>query len=270
MLLHIKTFFRYISDRIDYRIKMIMNLRISQWLLAVVMTFLIRFVHITTFVKYRNVKKLKDYMKGGKPVILVFWHSRSFLVVKFWRDILGVRRHPIYGIFSTHRDGRLIGDIFGLLGVKNIMSSKKNTAQASNVALKSMRLLKSGVSIGFTPDGPIGPSMNFVSDSAFLFAKASGTPVVPVYISAKKPKILKTWDSYLLTKPFHKALIEVGDFLFVDRNVSDEDFKKMKSDFEKKMIETTLRLDKEMGMPEILPGSVKKRKKWTPVYGAEK
>ncbi len=255
--------FKFISGKIDCYFKKLLNLRVSQWVLAVVMMLLIRIVYITTFVKYRNVKVLKDYMKNGKPVILVFWHARSFLVVKFWRDVLGVRRHPIYGIFSTHRDGRLIGDIFGLLGVRNIMSSKKNTAQASNVAIKSMRLLKSGASVGFTPDGPLGPSMNFVSDSAFLFAKASGVPVVPVYISAKDPILLKTWDSYLIAKPFHKAVIEVGDFLFIDRKVSDEDLKKIKADFERKMVETTLRLDREMGMPEILPGGVKKKKKYS-------
>ncbi|MBR1545045.1 MAG: hypothetical protein IJ638_03835, partial [Alphaproteobacteria bacterium] len=146
-------------------------------------------------------------------------------------------------------------------GVKNIISSKKNVAQASSVVMKSMRLLKSGKSIGFTPDGPIGPSMTFVSDSAFLFAKASGAPVVPVCISAKNPVILNSWDSFLIPKPFHRAVIEVGDFLFIDKKISDEDLKKVKAEFEKKMVEDTLRLDRELGMPLIRPGSVKRKKK---------
>ncbi|MCR5506995.1 MAG: DUF374 domain-containing protein [bacterium] len=242
------------------KVKEILNLKISQNLLSIFLVFLVRFIHITTFVRYRNVAKLKKYMKGGNPVILVFWHSRSLLITKFWRDNLGMIKHPIYGIFSTHRDGRLIGDIFGLLGVRNIISSAKDTAQASGVAMKSMRLLKSGKSIGFTPDGPLGPSMTFVSDSAFLFAKASGVPIVPVCISAKNPIILNTWDSYVFTKPFHRAIIEVGDFLFIDKKISDADFKKVKDEFEKKMVEDTLRLDRELKMPKILPGGVKKKK----------
>ena len=235
------------------RIKKVLNLKISQDILAFILILFIRFVYLTTFVKYRGVDKLKKYMKDGKPIILVFWHSRGILMPKFWSKNLGMYRHPIYGIFSTHRDGQLIGKLFGLLGVKSILSSSKSTAQASQVAMKSMRLLKSGKSIGFTPDGPVGPRMNFVSDSAFLFAKASGVPVVPVCLSPKNPKILNTWDRYLIPKPFHRAVVEVGDFLFIDKRISDVEFKKVKTEFERKMVGDTLRLDKEMKLPEILP-----------------
>ena len=235
------------------KIKKFLNLEISQNILAFILIGFIRFVYFTTFIKYRNVKKIKDYMKDGKPVILVFWHSRSILTPKFWNDNLGMRRHPIYGIFSTHRDGRLVGKLYGFLGVKDIASSSKSVSQATGVVMKSMRLLKSGISIGFTPDGPVGPRMNFVSDSAFLFARASGAPVVPVYISSHKPKILNSWDRLIIPKPFHKAVVEVGDFLFIDKKISDEDFIKVKEDFEKGMVENSLRLDREMGMPEILP-----------------
>ena len=238
---------------LEKRIKKILNLKISQNILAFILILFIRFIYFTTSVKYRGVDKIKKYMKDGKPVILVFWHSRCVLISKFWKNNLGMRRHPIYGIFSTHRDGRLIGKLFGFLGVKNIISSSKDTMQASKVVMKSMRLLKSGISIGFTPDGPVGPRMNFVSDSAFLFAKASGAPVVPVYISPKNPIILNSWDRLLIPKPFHKAIIEVGDFLFINRKISDEDFEKVKVDFESEMVRKSLLLDKEMGLPEILP-----------------
>ena len=238
-------------------VKNFLSYEIIQAILARIFFVCIKFIHLTTKVEYRNVEKLKDYMKDGKPIILVFWHSRSLLISKFWSKILGMKKHPIYGIFSTHRDGRLVGNVFSLLGVKNIASSSKSVVQASGVAMKSMRLLKSGISIGFTPDGPLGPRMNFVSDSAFLFAKASGVPVVPVCISAKKSYVLNNWDRYMVVRPFHKAVIEVGDFLFIDKKISDSEFVKMKKEFEKNMVDNTLRLDKEMEMPEILPASKK-------------
>lgn len=225
-------------------------------ILSVIAFWFIKFIYFSTFVEYRNVDKLKDYMKDGKPIILVFWHSRCFLITKFWNDKLGMKKHPIYGIFSTHRDGRLIGKMFGFFGVKNILTSSKSTMQARSVVIKSIKLLKSGVSIGFTPDGPIGPRMRFVSESAFLFAKASGVPVVPVYISSKNPKLLNSWDRFMITKPFHKAIIEVGDFLFVDRNISDKDFQKVKVDFENKMVDKTIKLDRELGMPLIMPADI--------------
>lgn len=230
-------------------------------ILSWIALFLIKFVYFFTFVKYRGVEKLQNYMKDGKPIILVFWHSRSFLIVKFWNDKICMKKHPIYGIFSTHRDGKLIGKLFARLGVKNIMSSSKSVFQARGVAMKSMRLLKSGVSIGFTPGGPLGPRMHFVSDSSFLFAKASGAPIVPVYISASNVKIFeKSWDKFMLVKPFSKAIIEVGDFLFIDKNISDSDLKKIKVDFINNMVDKTLKLDREMKMPLIFPENIEETK----------
>lgn len=222
---------------------------------------LVKLVYFFTFVEYRNIKKLQDYLNSGKPVILVFWHSRCFLISKLWRDKIGMKKHPIYGIFSTHRDGQLIGKLFEHLGVKNIISSSKNVMQARAVVMKSLKLLKQGVSIGFTPDGPVGPRMHMVSDSAFVFAKASGAPIVPVYISAKNPIIFNSWDRFVLEKPFHKAVMKVGDFLFVDRNISADDLEKVKVDFERQMVYNTLQLDRELGMPEILPADVSDSKK---------
>ncbi len=227
-------------------------------IIAFIISVLIRVIYIFSSVEYRGVDKLKNYLKDGKPVIVLFWHGRSFFLSKFWGGKIGIRKHSIYGIFSNHRDGKLIGKVFGFLGVKNIMTSSKSKTQASSVAIKSIRLLKKGVSIGFTPDGPLGPRMNLVSDSSLLFARSTGAPIVPIYVSSKEPKILKSWDRYMIVKPFKKTIIEIDDLFFIDKKITDEDFKSFKKDLTDRMVEKQLKLDKEMGMPVILPDNGKK------------
>ena len=231
-------------------------------LFAYVLSIFLKIYYWFIPVEYRGDKRLLEYLKNKGPVILVFWHGRSFFPVSFWRRIVKFRRYPIYGIFSTHKDGKFIGQVFSAFGVKNIASKKGDAKQGRDVVVKSLKLLKKGNSLGFTPDGPVGPRMNFVTESAFLFAKASGVPIVPIYSSSKRAKLLGSWDRYMVPKPFCRAVVSVGDFLFIPKNVKESELKKIKSEFEKKMVAETQKLDLEMKMPKIEPddGSDKLRR----------
>lgn len=204
---------------------------------------LIRLVQLLSWTTYINRKKLVDYLKSGKPVIIVFWHSRIMLVTKVWP-----KKYPVYGVFSTHSDGRMIGKVYNLLGIKNILSKTKSVASTKEVVFKFLHLLKSGISAGLTPDGPLGPAQTFTTDSVFLFAKSSGAPIVPLYVSANRVKLLNTWDRFMLVKPFSKSVVEVGDFVYVDKNATSEDIKRIKTDLNKVMVEKTKELDEKMGV----------------------
>ena len=241
-------------------IKWLLSRGFSINILSFLLGLVVRFVYLFSSIEYRNVQEVRKYVRGGKPIILVFWHNRSFLVPKFWGKFLGFRKCPVYGIFSNHRDGRLIGNVFDSLGVKNLISSSKSVLQARDVVMKSIKSLKKGASLGFTPDGPVGPRMHFVSDSAFIFAKLSGAPIVPIFVSSEEPILLNSWDVYMLPKIFHKSVVEVGDMFFVDRKISDEELKKLKVDLYNYMVEKTLKLDREMKMPLILPEDLNSKK----------
>lgn len=212
-------------------------------IVSFVLFLLVRLVQLLSWTTYINRKSLVNYLKSGKPVIIVFWHSRTMLVTKVWP-----KKFPVYGIFSTHSDGRMIGKIYNWLGIKNILTSSKSTVSAKEVVFKFLKLLKSGVSAGLTPDGPLGPAQTITTDSIFLFAKSSGAPIVPLYASSNRVKFLNSWDRFMLVKPFSKSVIEVGDFVFVDKNASVEDIQKIKKNLENVMRQKTTELDKKMGV----------------------
>ena len=237
---------------------------------AFLLSVFVRVFFLFVPMEYRGVEKLRDYVENKGPVILVFWHGRAIYVIKFWLRMIGFRKHPIYGIFSTHRDGKFIGRILVFLGGKKISTNRKNVNQGKKTAIESLKILRKGYSLGFTPDGPVGPRMNFVTDSAFLFAKSSGAPIVPVCASSLNAKLLNSWDRFMFAKPFHKTVVSVGDFLFVPKNIGDAEFKKLKADFEKRMVRETQKLDAEMKMPLVEPDDgfekeerwLKKLRKW--------
>ncbi|MBD5405702.1 DUF374 domain-containing protein [bacterium] len=227
--------------------KKLLRKNIVMDIVSFILFLLIRLIQLLSWTTYINRKKLVDYLKTGKPVIIVFWHSRTMLVTKVWP-----KKFPVYGIFSTHSDGRMIGKIYNHLGIKNLLSTTKSVASTKEVVFKFLKLLKSGVSAGLTPDGPLGPAQTITTDSIFLFSKSSGAPIVPLYASANRVKYFKSWDRFMLVKPFSKSVVEVGDFVFVDKNATNDDIQKIKKNLERVMRDKTKELDKKMGVYQKL------------------
>ncbi|MDR2098548.1 MAG: DUF374 domain-containing protein [Rickettsiales bacterium] len=228
-------------------VKSILRTPAAIWIASAVGVALVRLVQALSPTEYRNIGRLQQYVGRGKPVIIVFWHSRGLFMMKIWRQKIGIRRHPICGVFSTHRDGRVMGNIYRWLGVRNVMSAKRSAASAKEVAFKLVKALKSGVSVGITPDGPLGPAKTFVTDSVFLFSKMTGAPIVPLYISASRAKFLRTWDRYMLIRPFSRSVIEAGDFVFVPERADRAEIARIRGELTRVMTAESDRLDREMG-----------------------
>jgi lysophospholipid acyltransferase (LPLAT)-like uncharacterized protein len=229
-------------------LKDIMKYPAAVWIVSAIGLLLVRMVQLLSWTEYRNMAPLREYVARGKPVIIVFWHSRGLFMTKIWQRKIGMRRHPIYGVFSTHRDGRIIGNIYRWLGVRNVLASKKSASSSKEVAFQLIRLLKGGVSVGLTPDGPLGPARTFVTDSVFLFSKLTGAPIVPLYISASRVKFLSSWDRYMLIKPFSRSVIEAGDFVFVPEKAGKQELAAMRDELTRVMSLKSDALDEEMGI----------------------
>jgi len=213
--------------------------------LAWIIFVFVRMINMSLRTKFRNIDKLDMYLKTA-PVILVFWHSRALAVSKARGKIGGKAR--MSGIFSLHRDGFIIAKIYKFLGLGNILTDKNSRAQTAGVTFRAIEALNSGITIGITPDGPKGPDMTFVTDSVFLFAKRTGVPIVPIYTSANRVWRLKTWDRFMIVKPFAKSIIEVGNFVKIPEDATDGYIAEIKAMLTETMRKKTRELDNEMGM----------------------
>ena len=145
-------------------------------------------------------------MEAGRPVIFVFWHG-EMLPLMFQH--VGQR---IVLLVSEHRDGEIIARIGGSFGYEAIRGS--TSRGAGRALLGVIRALESGVSVAVTPDGPRGPAHTF-APGALVAAQRAGVPIVPAVAHTARAWRLRSWDRFLIPKPFAHITVVYGDPTFV-------------------------------------------------------
>ncbi len=138
------------------------------------------------------------------PVVFVIWHGQ--LLAQLWAH----RHRNISLLISEHRDGEIIARIARVLGYRTVRGS---TSRGANRALvRLVRELDAGYDVGITPDGPRGPYHSFAA-GALLVAQRSGRPVAPVGAHASRAWRFRSWDRFMLPKPFARVTIAYGALL---------------------------------------------------------
>ena len=198
--------------------KIIKNL-IAQHLLAFLTVIYIKLVRITSIILEKNIQSPEFYWKNNKPFILAFWHNQLLMISYCWRS-----NSRVNILASGHSDGRfgaIVGKYFKL---NNIPTS----SYEKSITLKPIfKLLKSSNYIGITPDGPRGPSQK-VSDGIIKISKRTQVPIIPIGFASSKYKKLKSWDSFLVTKPFSKCAFVWGNSITIPKNCNENEIEKFK------------------------------------------
>src|SRR5258708_27953246 len=86
-----------------------------------------------------------------------------------------------------------------------------STTRGGDRALISIiRELQSGGEVAITPDGPKGPPRKY-APGALIAVQRSGTAILPVVAVADRAWRLKSWDSFMIPKPFARVTVAYGD-----------------------------------------------------------
>jgi lysophospholipid acyltransferase (LPLAT)-like uncharacterized protein len=136
-----------------------------------------------------------------RPVIYSFWHRAVFPAVWMWR------KQGIAVMVSRSFDGEYIARIiekFGFVAVRG--SSSRGGAEA----LLGMREeLDQGAAVAFTIDGPRGPKY-VAKPGPVRLARGTGLPMAAFYLAISERWVLKTWDDFMIPKPFSKVLVRAS------------------------------------------------------------
>lgn len=224
----------------------------GQSVLAWIVAALIRFVWWSGRWRVENIEELRRHWDSGKPIVGTFWHAHLMMMPLVWRTAM-----PMNMLISDHRDGRLIARIIAFLGIRTIVGS---TSQGASAALKGMvRLLKQGEAVGITPDGPRGPRMH-VAPGTIGAARLAGVDIVPVAISARRRKIMRSWDRFMIALPFSEGLILVGQAIAVPKDLDAEGIEAKRQELETAMIALCHEAERRMGHPPTEPGTAARQK----------
>ena len=186
---------------------------------------MMRIVWFTTFKKFHNSSAI-----GDNQHICVCWHGELFMSPQAYRHIH--KKHPASAIVSSHFDGALIANTLNILNIKPLRGSSRKGAQ--RVLLQAFRSVKNGEEILITPDGPKGPR-HTISDGAIGLALKSDLPIFVMNYTAKHYWKLRSWDRFVIPKPFSKV-----EFFMQSISLGDMDIETARSYLHEKMMEHTI------------------------------
>ena len=152
-------------------------------------------------VRVVNGEAVQKLRASNLPFIFALWHGH--LLPLLWHH----RNEGVMVLISEHRDGEIVARAAESLGYGLIRGSTTRGADRALISL--VRELQSGHEVAITPDGPKGPAGKF-APGALIAAQRSGSYILPVAASANRSWCLKSWDRFMIPKPFARVTVAYG------------------------------------------------------------
>ena len=173
---------------------------------------------ITLRLKTRNSNNVIALLEKGETLLLCGWHQQFFSAI---RNFKGYARYNPALMISRSRDGELISRVAHRVGWKTARgSSSKGGRTAMNAMIAHLKSNQLAAHILDGPQGPIGK----VKPGAIKIAQESGALIVPFYVVAENAWYFKSWDQFMLPKPFSKVTLCYGNEIEVAPCDSSEEF----------------------------------------------
>lgn len=149
-----------------------------------------------------NAAPWRALRASKRAFILTLWHGH--LLPLTWRR----RNEGITVMISQHRDGEIIARLVERWGCRTVRGS---TSRGGGRALLAMvRELRDGREFAITPDGPRGPAGE-PAPGVLMASHRAGVPVVPMRADVSRAWRLRSWDRFMVPKPFARVRITYGD-----------------------------------------------------------
>ena len=162
----------------------------------------LRALGLTWRIRLVNTGPMTALRKTKQGFIFSLWHGQ--LLPLLWQH----RGEGIVVLISEHRDGELVARAASALGFGLIRGS--STRGADRALISIIREVESGKEVAITPDGPKGPTQKF-APGALVAAQRAGSFIVPLGVTADRAWHLKSWDRFMIPKPFARVTIAYGE-----------------------------------------------------------
>lgn len=163
------------------------------WLLATIIGF-------TWRIQIDDPHSVKPKKPPAHGCIFSFWHAHLLGIAFIFRD------RNVSALVSGSRDGRIAARVARLWKHRIIVGS--SSRGGSDALRRCSRVLAKNGAIGITPDGPRGPRHKVKSGVAQLSVMTQ-TPVVILSMSSDRFWQLRSWDQFIIPKPFARVTVTV-------------------------------------------------------------
>ena len=155
----------------------------------------------------------------GENYIGALWHNRLLIFPLVLRRFFENRDGA--ALISASRDGDLLSDAIHRFDYDVVRGSSSKLGASGLLQLSDVLASKRDVVI--TPDGPRGPAYEIGPGLVFL-AQKTGAPVLPINMEYSSCWRVKSWDRFIIPKPFSKVRVIIGQPEHVRSTSTDQEF----------------------------------------------
>ncbi|MFW6039952.1 MAG: lysophospholipid acyltransferase family protein [Gemmatimonadota bacterium] len=149
-----------------------------------------------------------------EPAIHALWHSELLPLMMCYAPA------GMATMISHHADGEIAAGVVRALGSRVVRGS---SSSGGGAALAEMvRLGREGWPLAITPDGPRGPARR-CKPGVVRLAAESGLPIVPVAACPESGWRLKSWDRFIVPRPFTSIDVEFARPIRVPEDAPETD-----------------------------------------------
>ena len=196
----------------EYSLKERIQIRIAD----LVFYLSIKLTGMMTRFDVEGIEHLEAIETAGRVPIYTFWHDRIFLSTYFWQ------KRGIVVLTSKSFDGEYIARFIQRFGYGAIRGS--SSRGGSKAIVEMIKAMRRGLPMAFTVDGPRGPKYEVKAGPVFL-AKKTSNPIMPFVIEPTSCWTTKSWDKMHIPKPFTRAVVVIGEPIYVDAKADEAEIK---------------------------------------------
>jgi lysophospholipid acyltransferase (LPLAT)-like uncharacterized protein len=197
------------------------RLSFLDWVIVLLATPLLHLLGLSLRIQELGRLEWGPRARQEEPPLWSLWHETILMSVWYHRD------QDVHVMISSSRDGEIISTIAQFLGYTPVRgSSSKGGREALHELVGH---LKQGKRCAITPDGPRGPRRE-IKAGVLNLARLTGCPVVPFAFEAEHCWRLRSWDKFIIPKPFSRAVFVYGEPIRVPRRGGEEFLRKIQAE----------------------------------------
>jgi len=175
-------------------------------------TWLVRLLGLTWRIRVRDDAELRRLRADRRPVVFALWHGQMLPLLYHHRG------EGVAVLISEHGDGEIIARVGAKLGFRTVRGSTSRGAARALLGLA--RELRDGNDLAITPDGPRGPAKSFAQGTVIV-AQRGNAPIIPTVVAVQSAWRLKSWDRFMIPKPFTTITVAYAPAVYVSGSAVD-------------------------------------------------
>jgi lysophospholipid acyltransferase (LPLAT)-like uncharacterized protein len=182
--------------------------KIAYQVLTPILKLTLKSLWSTYRVRVVGSEHILRFIRDRKPIIPCYWHQMH-IICSYYMVQLQKEGLKLGFLISPSMDGEIAAMVMQSWGARIIRGSSTRTGARSLQQLYRI-ITREKVSTVNTPDGPQGPVHAF-KPGAIMLSRMTSAPIIPLAYAADRSWQLRTWDKFLIPKPFANVLLLIGE-----------------------------------------------------------